>query len=242
MDPRAAAEFLSELSSEQVNRFDPLMQLAMIEFFLSYSAFLALPSGESSLENPLNVEEFVKKCVKSLGALLQSSTNASEVKFEAAGALMQLSSSPSAVRAVVSCYVELAVKEADNNAKLMVLDKLSFLQSKHAAVVNENILEVLRVLSASDLAVRTRALEVILAGVNSRLAPDLVSFLVKEISRQTNYDHAKEYRSKILSTIAACALRFPPVAPEALKCYLYLLCERETFDSSLTQDAIRFVR
>ena len=46
------------------------------------------------------------------------------MKYEAATTLITLSSAPSAVKAAASAYIELIVKESDNNVKLIVLDKL----------------------------------------------------------------------------------------------------------------------
>ena len=52
-------------------------------------------------------------------------------RYEAAGALVTLSSTPTAVKAAAKCYVDLIVHESDNNVKLVVLDKLVKLQSDH---------------------------------------------------------------------------------------------------------------
>jgi coatomer subunit beta len=54
--------------------------------------------------------------------LLNSSSAA--VRYEAAGTLVTLSSAPTAIRAAASVYIELIVKESDNNVKLIVLDRL----------------------------------------------------------------------------------------------------------------------
>ena len=53
---------------------------------------------------------------------------------------MTLSSTPTAVKAAAKCYVELIVHESDNNLKLVVLDKLTKLQSEHK---HDNALQVL---------------------------------------------------------------------------------------------------
>jgi len=46
------------------------------------------------------------------------------VRYEAAGTLVTLSSAPTAIKAAATCYIELIVKESDNNVKLIVLDRL----------------------------------------------------------------------------------------------------------------------
>ena len=42
-----------------------------------------------------------------------------------------------AIKEVAACYISLAVKEADNNIKLIVLDNLQQLRHKHERVLNE---------------------------------------------------------------------------------------------------------
>ena len=71
---------------------------------------------------------------------------------------MTLSSAPTAVKAAVSAYIDLIVKESDNNVKLIVLDRLIALKSTPSAerVVQELVMDILRVLgpATSDLEVR----------------------------------------------------------------------------------------
>lgn len=49
--------------------------------------------------------------------------------------------------AAASCFVNLVIKESDNNVKLIVLDRLDALRSKHGAVLDGLIMDVLQVLS-----------------------------------------------------------------------------------------------
>lgn len=60
---------------------------------------------------------------------------------------MSLTSSPMAVKEVASCYIDLAVKEPDNNVKLIVLESLNDLRRKHDRILNDLVMDVLRVLS-----------------------------------------------------------------------------------------------
>ena len=45
-------------------------------------------------------------------------------RYEAAGTLITLSSAPAAIKAAATAYIDLIVKESDNNVKLIVLDRL----------------------------------------------------------------------------------------------------------------------
>lgn len=49
--------------------------------------------------------------------------------------------------AAASCFINLAIKESDNNVKIIVLDRLDTLRSKHGAVLDVLILDILQILS-----------------------------------------------------------------------------------------------
>lgn len=68
--------------------------------------------------NPSERSRFIR-CIYNL-----LNSNSAAVRYEAAGTLVTLSSAPTAIRAAASCYIDLIVKESDNNVKLIVLDKL----------------------------------------------------------------------------------------------------------------------
>lgn len=54
--------------------------------------------------------------------------------YECAVTLVSLSSAPTAVRAAANCYCQLLVSQSDNNVKLIVLDRLVELKTKHREV------------------------------------------------------------------------------------------------------------
>ena len=49
--------------------------------------------------------------------------------------------------AAASCYVNLVLKESDNNVKLIVLDRVNELREKHGRVLDDLIMDILRVLA-----------------------------------------------------------------------------------------------
>jgi coatomer subunit beta len=94
--------------------------------------------------------------------LLNSSSHA--VKYEAATTLTTLTQNPAAVKgifairscahthlpsspAAASCFVNLVIKESDNNVKLIVLDRLDTLRSKHGHILDGLTMDILQVLS-----------------------------------------------------------------------------------------------
>jgi coatomer subunit beta len=52
--------------------------------------------------------------------------------------------------AAASSFVNLVIKESDNNVKLIVLDRLDTLRAKHGHVLDGLIMDVLQVLSRSQ--------------------------------------------------------------------------------------------
>ena len=51
------------------------------------------------------------------------------------------------ISAAASAYIELVLKEADNSIKLIVLDRLNELREKHDKVLDDLVMDILRVLS-----------------------------------------------------------------------------------------------
>lgn len=89
------------------------------------------------------------------------------MKYEAATTLTLLTQNPAAVKgpfpqsvltvpliaflAAASTFVNLVVKESDNNVKLIVLDRLEALRAKHGHALDGLIMDILQVLSRSVL-------------------------------------------------------------------------------------------
>lgn len=67
---------------------------------------------------------------------------------------------PFSYQAAANCYIELIVKESDNNVKLIVLDRLVALKDspQQEKILQELAMDVLRILSTPDLEVRKKTL------------------------------------------------------------------------------------
>lgn len=124
------------------------------------------------------------------------------MRYEAAGTLVTLSSTQVAIKvwhrfslgvcpqfclpcgvlfqAAAQCYIELIVKESDNNVKLIVLDRLTGLKNilSHEKVLQELVMDILRVLASPDLEVRKKTLSLVLELVNSRNVDEVCVFLL----------------------------------------------------------------
>lgn len=215
-------------SLDRLSSLDGSLQLAIIDFVLTHNhAHDQQPQPQQQQQQGADAEDLLVSAKRIIAHLLQASRSA-VVRFEAARALMLLSLSgpvsPNVVKAVAAVFIELASREADNNAKLMILEKYGQLQAAHPTIVNEDILEVLRILtSASDVTIRQKVLALVSAGVTGRQAAELLGMLVKELKDGAGLTGSSDYRLSILSAMDAIASRFSTVAPIALQAFITLL-------------------
>lgn len=104
-----------------------------------------------------------------------------------------------AVKAAASTFIELSIKESDNNVKLIVLDRVDQLRRKNEGVLDDLTMEILRVLSSPDLDVRKKALTIALEMVSSKNVEDVVMLLKKELSKTVDQEYEKV--SRLLSSV-----------------------------------------
>ncbi|KAI0734370.1 coatomer protein [Fomitopsis betulina] len=171
--------------------------------------------------------------------LLNASSHA--VKYEAASTLTSLTQNPAAVKAAASSYVQLVRKEADNNAKLIVLDRLETLRSKHGHVLDPLIMDILQILSSTDLEIRRKAISIVLNMTTSRNVEEVVLFFKKQLQRtqDQDLDKAPEYRQLLIQSIHVCAVKFSEVAASVVHALMDFLGDSNN-PSAL--DVVAFVR
>lgn len=107
----------------------------------------------------------------------------STVVYEAATSLTALTSNPVAVKAAAGKLIELAIREADNNVKLIVLDRVDQLRIRNEGVLDDLTMEILRVLTSPDIDVRRKALGLALEMVSSKNVEEIVMLLKKELAK-----------------------------------------------------------
>jgi coatomer subunit beta len=128
--------------------------------------------------------------------------SASTVVYEAATSLTALTSNPVAVKAAASKLIELSIKEADNNVKLIVLDRVDQLRIRNEGVLDDLTMEILRVLSSPDIDVRRKALGIALEMVSSKNVEEIVLLLKKELSKTVDEQYEKvSYVIQPISTV-----------------------------------------
>ncbi|TFK38623.1 coatomer protein [Crucibulum laeve] len=177
--------------------------------------------------------------IRCIFELLNASSHA--VKYEAATTLTTLTQNPAAVKAAAACLISLVVKESDNNVKLIVLDRLDGLRSKHGHVLDGLIMDVLQILSSADMEVRRKAMSIVLSMTSSRNVEEVVQFLKKQLQKtqETNYEKAPEYRQLLIQSIHVTAIKFSEVAASVVHALMEFLGDSNN-PSAL--DVVSFVR
>ena len=176
------------------------------------------------LANPNERSRFIR-CIYNL-----LNSQSASVRYEAAGTLVTLSTAPTAVKAAASAYIDLIVKEADNNVKLIVLDRLVAMKESpsHEKILQELVMDVLRVLSSPDLEVRRKTLALAMDLVTSRNIEEMVLVLKKEIAKTHNtveHEDTGKYRQLLVRTLHTSCIKFPDVSPTVIPLLMEFLSD-----------------
>ncbi|XP_063232537.1 coatomer subunit beta isoform X1 [Bacillus rossius redtenbacheri] len=220
---------------DQVTSFGDILQLVIVELIYKVSA----PRRHLVCHaNPSERSRFIR-CIYNL---LNSTSPA--VRYEAAGTLVTLSSAPTAIKAAASCYIELIVKESDNNVKLIVLDRLIALKEHpaHERVLQDLVMDVLRVLASPDLEVRKKTLNLAMELVSSRNIEEMVLVLRKEVAKTHNvgeHEDTGRYRQLLVRTLHSCCIKFPDVAATVIPVLIEFLSDTNELAAA---DVLVFVR
>lgn len=193
--------------------------------------------------------------------MLESS--AGTVVYEAASALTALTNNPVAVKAAAAKFVDLAIRETDNNVKLIVLDRVDQLRKKNESILDDLTMEILRVLSSPDLDVRKKALDIALELVSSKNVEEVVLLLKKELNKTVDeqYDKTSECktqfsrdtllrlsintnkspdRSLLINAIHQSAIKHPEVAASVVGSLMDFISDVSSGTSAV--DVITFVK
>ncbi|KFA63937.1 hypothetical protein S40285_03775 [Stachybotrys chlorohalonatus IBT 40285] len=219
----AALLYLSSVF-EGIPNAEELLQLVELEFI-----------RKDAVQNSQNKARYLRLIFDLLEA------GASTVVYEAASSLTALTNNPVAVKAAAAKFIELSIKEADNNVKLIVLDRVDQLRKKHEGVLDDLIMEILRVLSSPDIDVRKKALDIAMEMVASKNVEEVVLLLKKELSKTVDQEFEKnaEYRSLLIHSIHQCAIKFSEVAASVVELLMDFIAD---FNNASAVDVINFVK
>ena len=203
--PSAVAHYHSVVN--HIVTFDDQLQLCFIDVI------------RLDCKNPsADKAKYIQTIISLLGA------TSSAVRFQAANTLTFLSNHSTAIKAAAACYLDLGLKESDNNVKLIVLEKISELQDKN---MEDTVMDVLRIVSSPDLSVRKKCLDIATGLLSIRNAEEVIQFLKKELAKTQDGDYDKnvEYRHVLIQTIHSCAIKFPQFANSVVGIMMEFLTE-----------------
>ncbi|OJJ63503.1 hypothetical protein ASPSYDRAFT_38073 [Aspergillus sydowii CBS 593.65] len=218
-----ALEYLAS-TFDSIPNTDELLQLAELEFI-----------RKDAVQNSQNKARYLRLIFD----LLDAST--STVVYEAATSLTALTSNPVAVKAAAGKLIELSIKEADNNVKLIVLDRVDQLRIRNEGVLDDLTMEILRVLSSPDIDVRRKALGIALEMVSSKNVEEIVMLLKKELAKTVDeqYEKNSEYRQLLIQSIHNCAIKFSEIAASVVDLLMDFIAD---FNNNSAVDVISFVK
>lgn len=208
----------------QIETLDSLLQLAFVEFI------------RKDAQTAVNLRQ---QYVLLVSEIIESSSNV--VVYEAAITLISLSASSDSMILAGNKFVELATKEADNNVKIITLERISELNRKSPGLLQGLCLDILGVLSTQDIGVRKKALDVTLQLITSRNVEDVVKLLKKELQKASasNEDNAAEYRQLLVNAIHKLAIDFSEVATNVIDLLLESIGD---LTNAAAYDVITFVK
>ncbi|KAK1089121.1 coatomer subunit beta [Friedmanniomyces endolithicus] len=219
-----ALEYLSGVF-EGIPNASELLQLVELEFI-----------RKDAVQNAGNKARYLRLIFDLLEA------KESTVVYEAASSLTALTSNPVAVKAAAAKFIELSIKESDNNVKLIVLEKVNQLRQAHPGILDDLTMEILRVLSSPDLSVRQKSLELAMEMVTSRNVEEVVMLLKKELGKtvdEASYEKNNEYRSLLIHSIHQCAIKFSEIAQSVVGLLMDFISD---FNNASAVDVISFVK
>ena len=112
----------------------------------------------------------------------------------------------------------------------------------HEKVLQESVMDVLRVLSSPDLEVRRKTLNIAMELVTSRNIEEMVLILKKEISKTTGVveqEDTGKYRQLLVRTLHSTCIKFPDVASSVIQLLMEFLSDTNELAA---MDVLIFVR
>ncbi|GMI04386.1 hypothetical protein TrVE_jg7457 [Triparma verrucosa] len=142
------------------------------------------------------------------------SSDSASVSYEACWTLVSLSSAPTAVRAAAATYSSLLSSQADNNVKLIILERLEELKKKHSKVLQEVLMDILKAIASPNPDICKKVIDISMPLVNSRNVEEVVTVLKRELlkSQDSDLEKSSAFRDMLVQALHSCSSRFPDVA------------------------------
>ncbi|CAG9313965.1 unnamed protein product [Blepharisma stoltei] len=143
---------------------------------------------------------------------LANTSKSQSVLFECASTIIQLTKSPNAVKTAISTFIKLLNDpSADNNVKLLVLEKLADIRPQFPKLLQEQAVDLLRSLSSPSNDIRKKCLDLVLELLSSRNVEEIVRILKKELLNVQGQKEEFPYQELLIIALHKCAVSFPDI-------------------------------
>ncbi|KAL7671501.1 hypothetical protein ACOME3_006397 [Neoechinorhynchus agilis] len=153
----------------------------------SYGDVLQLIVTELIYRSSISTEyaDYKPMFLRLISQMIVSPTTGPSVKFEAANTLLALTTTPKAIRTCAKCLVDIALKESNNNVKLIVIEKLTALGNKYGDrnILQDLAVDIIPVMNSNDMLVTQQTLELINSLTNGRNIDNIIQILKRELGR-----------------------------------------------------------
>ncbi|KAG5438842.1 hypothetical protein PCANB_002562 [Pneumocystis canis] len=177
--------------------------------------------------------------------LLESGINT--IVFEAATTLASLTTNSEIIVVIARKFIDLIMKEADNNAKLIMLNKIDDLRKKNGNILDDLVIEILSILSSSnthlnssDINIRKKVLDISIEMLSSINVEDIVPLLKKELIKIINQNHDEnDYLQLLIRSLHICATKYPKILGIVIDILMEFI---GSFNAASAADVILFAK
>ena len=174
-------------NEDSLSDIGDLMQLLIIE--LIRKSCVAEPS-----EKP--------KYMGTVYVFAQSKSTA--VLLECANTLITLSKSPNAIKLAIQCYMKLLSAQHENNVILSILSNIEeLLKTKKSEVLDENMLDILNIMSNSSLGIREKAFKIVMDLCNERNLAHVLEYIKKNLRKDKGSPEYANFWIKAVNQLSA---------------------------------------
>ncbi|GMM36449.1 coatomer subunit beta [Saccharomycopsis crataegensis] len=226
---RDAALSLIQENLENLTNLDSLLQLSFIEFIRKDLKFA----------NGALKQQYLNLIVELL------SSKSSSVVYESALTLTLLANNDEVILQAGKKFIDLAIKESDNNVKLICLSRIIELSKKNPGIFQDSVLDLLRILTCTDLDVKKQTLNLVLEFIDSKNVDNVIKFFKKELMKvlstdeEATNDKSNDYKQLLIQTINKISINFIDNSIEIVDLLLESLSQ---LNSQSAYDIIAFVK
>lgn len=154
------------------------------------------------------------------------------IVYEAALTLTLVSNVDEVIALAGKKFIELTNKETDNNIKLICLSRVVELNEKHPGAFQDSILDILSILSSTDLDVKKQTLNLVLNLIETKNVDDAIKYfrkeLVKVLAEENTSETSNQYKQLLIQTINKISIKFIDYSIEVVDLLLESLAHLHT--------------